>query len=95
VQLEPKFARVLVKRQSLKETLKTSLEIPEEYERRNAPNRGTVIAVGETCEDFITALMGKTIIFGRHAGDWIDGDEEDTGLYILQEEDILAEIRDD
>lgn len=87
MKLIPKFARVLIEREKVKSTL----IIPESAEKRNAPAHGRIIAAGPTCDDEIKKLVGKTVIFGRHAGDWIkapDGSE----IYICQDEDILAEV---
>ena len=84
--LRPVWARVLVERDKLQ--TKTGIIIPEAAEKPNAPAQGTVIAVGTACETWVKALKGQRIVFGRHAGDWInDGDKE---VYILQEEDILG-----
>ena len=86
--LKPLFARVILERESLKS--KTSLIIPEVAEKRNAPSRGLVIAVGPTADDSVKSLIGKTVLFGKFAGDWIkDGDKE---VYVVQDEDILCEV---
>jgi chaperonin GroES len=86
--LRPLFARVLVEREKLK--TKTGLIIPESAEKRNAPAMGRVISVGPTCDPAVKDLKGRQILFGRHAGDWIqDGDKE---VFILQDEDILAVV---
>lgn len=86
--LKPLFARVLVERDKLKS--KGGILIPETAEKRNAPAIGTIISVGENCDAQIKDLKGRRVIFGRHAGDWIqDGDKD---IYILQDEDILAVV---
>ena len=86
--LRPVWARVLVERDKLQ--TKSGIIIPETAEKRNAPAIGTVVAVGENCEDWVKDLVGSRVMFGRHAGDWLkDGDRE---VYILQEEDILAVV---
>lgn len=86
--LTPVWARVLVEREKLQSK---GIIIPESAEKRNAPAKGRVIAVGAECEPWVKDLKGCEILFGRHAGDWIkDGERE---IYILQEEDILAVIR--
>ena len=85
--LKPLFARVVIERESIKS--KTSLIIPDTAERRNAPAVGKVIAVGPTVDDSVKRLVGKTVIFGMHAGGWFrDGDRD---VYIVQDEDIVAE----
>lgn len=88
--LVPFFAYVILEREKLKS--KGGLIIPESAEKRNAPAKGVVVSVGPTAEDEIKKLVGKTVIFKRHAGDWMTapGGEE---FYVVQEEDILAEVR--
>ena len=85
--LEPKFARVVVRRDKVQ---KGRILIPETAEKRNAPNLGVVVAVGPTADQ--TIKPGMRVLFGRHAGDWMKVDGIDEELYILQDEDVLAEI---
>ena len=87
--LKPTFARVILERESLKS--KTSLIIPEIAEKRNAPTQGKVIAVGPTADDTVKEMIGKTVLFGKFAGDWIKVGDRD--LYIVQDEDILGVVK--
>ena len=89
MKLKPKFARVLMER-ALPEKM-GSIIVPSQYAKRNAETWGVVRAVGETCDDSIKELIGKTVMFGRFAGDWIRA-PDGTEYYICQDEDILAEV---
>jgi chaperonin GroES len=89
--LTPVWARVLVEREKLQS--KSGIIIPETAEKRNAPAQGTVIATGAECEPWVKDLKGRRVLFGRHAGDWIQDNGRD--VYILQEEDILAVVEHD
>lgn len=82
----PLFARVLLERESIQ--AKTKILIPPAAEKRNAPARGTVIAVGATADPSIE--VGAKVIFGQHAGAYIE--IEGRELYIVADEDILAVI---
>lgn len=82
--LRPLFSRVLIAREKMQST--SRIIIPDDVSKRNAPAKGTVIAVGPTCDPSIE--VGQVVLFGRYAGDWIkDGEQE---VYIAQDEDILA-----
>ena len=84
--LTPLFARVLLEREVPNKLGR--ILVPQEYQKRNAQTKGKVIAVGPTADDSVKALIGKTVIFGRFAGDWIkDGTSE---VYFCQDEDLLA-----
>lgn len=101
---EPKFGRVLIEREVKKAS---GIIIPEDAAKRNAPCIGTIVALGETAgftDSYLTdsdgqlnqhtvqtLKIGDRVLFGRHAGAWIDGDT----LYICQDADILAVIKDD
>ena len=85
--LTPLFARVVIERESIK--AKTTLIIPETAEKRNAPGYGKVIAVGPTADESVKNLLGKRVLFGRHAGEWFKDGERD--VYVVQDEDIIAE----
>lgn len=93
--LRPLFARVLIKRDKLNGG---SIIIPHEAARRNAPSTGTVLAAGRSCEDEVKALLGKKVLFGQHAGAWVNEDgtavtrEEDQEFFVCQDEDIIAEV---
>lgn len=109
---EPKFARVLIKRE-VQEKTKGGIYIPETAAKRNAPCEGVIVALGETAgwtdaynsagELHPTQIfrIGDRVLFGRHAGAWLDatagakGDDNDDGtLFICQDQDILAVIRE-
>lgn len=102
--IKPKFGRVLIKRENSSKTA-GGIYIPETVAKRNAACEGVVIALGETAgwadipeKGFTQTLkVGDTVIFGRHAGAWLDstygakGEDKDDGtLFICQDEDILA-----
>lgn len=95
VKYKPKFGRVLIERETKKVN---GLIIPESAAKRNAPCTGIIIALGETAgwtdspgesKSIQTLEIGNKVLFGRHAGAWIDGEET---LFICQDEDILAVI---
>ena len=93
--LKPKFARVLLQRDDLTPR-KSKLLIPDSAKKRNAPSRGVVIAKGPAASDEIE--IGKTYIFGQHAGAFVNEfglattDEETAQFFVLQDEDIIAEV---
>lgn len=95
--LEPLFARVLLEREKLVKV--GEIFIPDQAQKRNATLKCKVLAVGPSVDDSIKKLVGKWVLLGRHAGDWIneEGDpvaKDDTKeYYICQDEDILAEVR--
>ena len=97
---EPKFGRVLIEREKKKAS---GIIIPEEAAKRNAPCVGVIVALGETAgwteayaadheaKPIQTMKAGDKVLFGRHAGAWIDGEET---LFICQDQDILAVIKE-
>ena len=87
--LTPLFARVVLERESLKSS--SGLIIPDSVSQRNAHNRGIILAVGPTADESLKDMIGKVVLFGKFAGDWIKvGDRE---LYIVQDEDILGVVQ--
>ena len=86
--LEPLFARVVLERESLKSS---KIIIPDAAGQRNAPNKGIVLAVGPNVDESVKGLIGKTVLFGKFAGDWIKVGDRD--LYIVQDEDILGVVK--
>jgi co-chaperonin GroES (HSP10) len=93
----PLFSRVLLER--VKADKIGNIHIPEESQKRMAATKCRVLAAGDTCEDSIKSLVGKYVVIGRHAGDWVNADgipgmpSDDTHEYfICQEEDILASL---
>lgn len=112
VKYQPKFGRVLIKREVIEKT-KGGLIIPETAAKRNAACEGVIVALGETAgftESFYeheagglaqhtiqTLKVGNRVIFGRHAGAWLDMKDEakdDGTLFICQDQDILAVIKE-
>lgn len=88
--ITPIFARVLLKR-PIEE--KTTGGILLTNARAHAQAKGIVVAVGETCAETVKNLMGKTVYFGKFAGDWLTHKNEE--YYICLDEDILAGVNDD
>lgn len=86
--MRPLFAFVLVKRETLQS--RTTILIPKTAEKRNAPAKGKVVAVGPTADKSIQ--VGDEVIFGQHAGADIEVNGEP--FYILKDEDILVRTND-
>lgn len=91
VKYKPVFARVLIEREIKKET-KGGIIIPNA--KKHASHEGIILALGETASEIFK--VGQRVLFGRHAGTWIDGsmreDTDDGTLFLCQDEDILAII---
>lgn len=102
VKYQPKFGRVLIKRK-VEEVTKGGIILTENTAKRHATCEGVIIALGETAgwvevqgQDIQTLNVGDNVIFGKHAGAWIDatyGNDEGT-LFICSDADILAVIRE-
>lgn len=106
--IKPKFNRVLVKRE-IKEKI-GSILLPDA--KRHARCEGVIVALGETAgytdsydngmNPIIiqTMKIGDKVIFGRHAGVWLDasftdkGENDDGTLFICQDQDIIAIIEE-
>ena len=104
IKYEPKFGRVLIEREKKKAN---GIIIPEDAAKRNAPCLGKIIGLGETAgftetyfqdadgsyqqKTIQTLKVGDQVIFGRHAGAWIDGEET---MYICQDQDILLIVKE-
>ena len=84
--LVPLFDRVLLEREQLKAG---SIIIPDSAKDRNAPSRGTVMAVGPTCTGAVK--KGDRVLFGQHAGATLKVDGVET--YVVSEEDIIAVVQ--
>lgn len=65
----PLFGRVLIKRE-VQEVSQGGIMIPETIAKRHARCEGVVIAKGPTADESIE--IGAQVIFGRHAGTWLD-----------------------
>jgi chaperonin GroES len=89
--LKPLFARVLLKRETLKKV--GSIIIPESSQDRHARCCGTILALGPSASDQLN--IGDRVVFGKYAGSWLDEDGRDNNegeFYIVQDEDILAVV---
>lgn len=86
--IKPVFARVVIRRDSIKEKAKSSLIIPPDAAKRNAPATGMVLAVGPNVAKEIQP--GQHVVFGQHAGTYID--HEGTEYFVCNDEDIICEI---
>lgn len=108
--IKPKFGRVLIKRE-IKAKTAGGIILPDEAIKRLATCEGEVIALGETAGwvdsyengeriSIQTLNVGDKVIFGRHAGAWLDatygngGQNDDGSLFICQDGDILAVIKE-
>lgn len=93
IKYKPIFARVLIEREITKKTT-GGIYIPDTTAKRHAACEGEIVALGETASE--TLKVGQRVLFGRHAGTWIDGsltkDADDGTLFLCQDEDILAII---
>jgi chaperonin GroES len=101
----PKFGRVLIRREVKQET-KGGIILPDA--KRHASNTGIILALGETAgwvevpnQGFIqTMKVGDQVVFGKHSGAWLDGTykpdgtNDDGTLFICQDADILAVIKE-
>lgn len=92
VKYAPIFARVLIERE-IKEKTGGGIIIPNA--KRHASCEGVILALGETATDRLK--VGQKVLFGRHAGTWIDAsnlETDDGKLFLCQDEDILAVINE-
>jgi len=101
----PKFGRVLIKREIKQET-KGGIILPDA--KRHSANIGTIIALGETAgwvevpnQGYVQTMhVGDKVAFGKHSGAWLDatykpdGSADDGTLFICQDADILAVIKE-
>ena len=93
--LEPLWTNVLVL--PLEEKKSTVLDLPEES--KEAPARGTVLAVGKGRQDSkgevhpLAVEKGDIVVFRKYAK--VDYDDRGTPVYFLEESDILAIDRPD
>lgn len=94
VKYKPLFGRVVIKREV--EEKRGSIILPNA--KRHARSEGIVIAIGPTAEG---VEVGDHVIFGRHAGSWLDSsytgtaENDDGTTFICQDEDILAVIEEE
>ena len=88
--MKPLFDKVLIKRETLKDKLKTTLVIPDTVAKRNAPQTGMVLAVGPDTEQ---VEVGQKVLFGLHAGSWIK-DDNDEEIFVCLDVDVLCVLED-
>lgn len=112
--INPKFGRVLIEREKLKSN--TNLIIPDNIGKKNAHCEGIIVALGETAgwtevpnQGYVQTLkVGDRVVFGRHAGAWLDNtftpafhpitkerglkDNDDGIFFVCQDADIIAVI---
>ena len=85
--LKPLADRIIVKQLSAETKSEGGIIIPDDA--REAPNRGTVRAVGTgTKDDPMVINVGEIALFGRYAGTEIEHDGEN--LLILKQNEVLA-----
>ena len=84
----PLFAYVQIERP--KEEKIGSIIIPDTAQKKYSPALGKLIKAGETCDDSVKEIVGKTIIFKKFAGDWVKVGEQE--IYVAHEDDILGVV---
>lgn len=115
VKYQAKFSRVLIKREIQQKTA-GGIILPGDTAKRHAACEGVIVGLGETAgftdayyqdetgewqiKTTRTFKEGDKVLFGRHAGAWLDathgvkGDNDDGTLFICQDQDILAVINE-
>ncbi len=94
--IKPLFARVLLERHKVEKI--GSIQLPESMAKQQARLKCKVLAVGPHADESIKT--GSVVLIGRHAGDWLNtegkpvSNADDAELFIVQDEDILAEVSD-
>ncbi len=89
---KPLFSRVIIRRE-LNEKTAGGIIIPDA--KRHSRAEGIVVAIGSNADG---VAVGDRVMFGKHAGTWLDatqgqsGENDDGTLFICQDEDILAII---
>ena len=102
ISIQPKFDRVLIKRDTLSNELRaqqSKIILPESVNKSNLSEKGTVVAVGRSAglyldDELIESIeIGARVIFAKHAGVEVrlDNDSKDV-YYLIQDNDILATI---
>lgn len=88
---KPLFGRVVISREV--EEKKGSIMIPSHLQKRHSRSEGVVVAIGPSAEG---VEIGQRVIFGKHAGTWLDStysgtaENDDGSMFLCQDEDILA-----
>lgn len=90
----PLFGRVLIERE-VKQKSAGGIIIPDA--QRHAKLTGKIVAVGSEVHDSIK--VGMQVVFGAHAGKWLDASydmtsnaKDDAPFFICQDEDLLLEV---
>lgn len=87
---KPLFGRVIIKRE-IQSITKGGIIIANA--KRHAKTEGIVVAIGPNVDG---VKEGDQVIFGKHAGTWLDAtysgaaENDDGTMFICQDEDILA-----
>lgn len=95
--LVPLFDRVLLKRDVVEKI--GAILLPINQQKRLTATRGVVVSKGPGVHDDIE--VGRTYIFGQHAGAWINAegkpttDERDTEFFVLTDTDLICEVIDE
>lgn len=96
----PFLHRVLVKPKPVEKTTAGGIIIPDTTTRKEqaGTEEGTILALGDTfAKDFggsVIPEVGDKVYFAKYAGKFIKG-ENDEDLVLLNDEDIVAIIKED
>jgi chaperonin GroES len=96
--IQPILHRLLVKPDEVETKTKTGIILAVDEKREAAAaERGTVIAVGDTCfkdygADSSLVKVGNRVYFARYAGKKVTDNEQD--YIILNDEDIVGVLHD-
>jgi len=96
----PFLHRVLVKLKPVERTTESGIIIPDTTTRKEqaATEEGTIIAIGETFGKDYGATqipqVGDKVYFAKYAGKFIK-DEDGMDLVLLNDEDIVAIVKDE
>lgn len=88
--IEPLFNRVLLKR-PIEDVSKGGIIIPNA--KSHAESKGEILAVGPSADDSVKALIGKTVVFGRFAGDWLKDKETGVEYFLCNDDDLLGVVQ--
>lgn len=96
----PLMHRALVKPKPVERTTESGIIIPDTTTRKEqaATEEGTIISIGDTFGKDFGAMtipkVGDKVYFAKYAGKFIK-DENDQDLVLLNDEDIVAIIKED
>lgn len=96
MEIKPLFARVLLKRARAEKI--GSIILPNDVRKRHASLKCRVVAKGPGADDSIR--VGSDILIGQYAGAWLSADgspvpdekSDEAEFYIVNDEDIIAEV---